>query len=51
MCMAEKPWGQPYLHAQVAQRADALAVGQADGLHAPLRPVLQDAQHAPCTKN
>jgi len=36
------------LHAQVAERAHALAVGQADRLHAALRPVLQDAEHAPC---
>lgn len=36
------------LHAQVPQRPHALAVRQADRLHTPLRPVLQDAVHAPC---
>lgn len=47
-CAADEPYGHPHLHAQVAERAHALAVSQADGLHAPLRPILQDAQHAPC---
>ena len=39
------PASSPHLHAQVPQVPHALAVGQADGLDAPLRPVFEDGKH------
>ena len=41
--------GHPHrLDAQIAQVADALAIRQADGFHAPLRPVLEQRVHPSC---